>query len=92
MADPNNYEKVKDAFKAYDIDRSGYLSRTEYRNFINHLVPFLESNPTLAQAIKKLPPGGMTAFSDQMFASADRNGDGKVSLEEFEKVIELFSY
>jgi hypothetical protein len=33
--------------------------------------------------IHRIDHVGMTAFSDQMFVSADRNGDGKVSLEEF---------
>lgn len=69
-------EKLKFAFKVYDIDRDGYLSVGELFIVLKMMVGSNLKDEQLQQIV------------DKTVMEADQDGDGKLSFEEFKKVVE----
>ncbi|KAJ3157461.1 Calcineurin subunit B [Geranomyces michiganensis] len=69
-------DKLKFAFKVYDIDRDGYLSNGELFLVLKMMVGNNLKDNQLQQIV------------DKTIMEADLNGDGKVSFEEFQRMVE----
>lgn len=69
-------EKLKFAFRVYDIDRDGYLSVGELFIVLKMMVGSNLKDEQLQQIV------------DKTVMEADQDGDGKLSFEEFKKVVE----
>ncbi|KAJ2009998.1 Calcineurin subunit B [Coemansia sp. RSA 376] len=65
-------EKLRFAFKIYDIDRDGYISNGELFMVLKMMVG------------NNLTPAQLQQIVDKTIREADRNGDGKVDFEEFQ--------
>ncbi|TPX32581.1 hypothetical protein SmJEL517_g04313 [Synchytrium microbalum] len=72
----NREEKLKFAFKVYDIDRDGYISNGELFIVLKMMVGNNLRDNQLQQIV------------DKTIMEADLDGDGKVSFEEFMKMVE----
>ncbi|KAJ1965506.1 Calcineurin subunit B [Dipsacomyces acuminosporus] len=69
-------EKLRFAFKIYDIDRDGYISNGELYQVLK-LMSGSNLTPTQLQQIV-----------DKTIMEADRNGDGKIDFDEFRRFVE----
>lgn len=69
-------EKLRFAFKVYDIDRDGYISNGELFVVLKMMVG------------SNLKDGQLQQIVDKTIMEADLDGDGKISFEEFEKMVE----
>lgn len=69
-------EKLRFAFKVYDIDRDGYLSNGELFLVLKMMVGSNLQDAQLQQIV------------DKTIMEADLDGDGKISFEEFTKLVE----
>uniref|UniRef100_A0A060T7P1 Calcineurin subunit B n=1 Tax=Blastobotrys adeninivorans TaxID=409370 RepID=A0A060T7P1_BLAAD len=69
-------EKLRFAFKVYDIDRDGYLSNGELFIVLKMMVG------------NNLKDGQLQQIVDKTIMEADQDGDGKISFEEFKKLVE----
>lgn len=69
-------EKLRFAFKVYDIDRDGYISNGELYLVLKMMVGNNLKDLQLQQIV------------DKTIMEADSDGDGKISLEEFVAMIE----
>ncbi|KAA8915739.1 hypothetical protein TRICI_002121 [Trichomonascus ciferrii] len=69
-------EKLRFAFKVYDIDRDGYLSNGELFIVLKMMVG------------NNLKDGQLQQIVDKTIMEADQDGDGKISFEEFQKLVE----
>ncbi|CAN6604670.1 calcineurin subunit B [Trichomonascus vanleenenianus] len=69
-------EKLRFAFKVYDIDRDGYLSNGELFIVLKMMVG------------NNLKDGQLQQIVDKTIMEADKDGDGKISFEEFKKLVE----
>ena len=72
----NKSEKLKFAFKVYDIDRDGYISNGELFIVLKMMVGSNLKDQQLQQIV------------DKTIMEADLDGDGKISFDEFEKMVE----
>lgn len=72
----NKDEKLRFAFKVYDIDRDGYLSNGELFIVLKMMVG------------NNLKDGQLQQIVDKTIMEADQDGDGKISFEEFKKLVE----
>ncbi|KAJ3305920.1 Calcineurin subunit B [Kappamyces sp. JEL0829] len=72
----NKADKLKFAFRVYDIDRDGYISNGEL---------FLVLKMMVGNNLKDIQ---LQQLVDKTILQADLDGDGKVSFEEFSKMIE----
>ena len=72
----NKEEKLKFAFKVYDIDRDGYISNGELFIVLKMMVGSNLKDQQLQQIV------------DKTIMEADRDGDGKISFEEFTRMVE----
>ncbi|KAK9473525.1 uncharacterized protein V1510DRAFT_429332 [Dipodascopsis tothii] len=68
-------EKLRFAFNVYDIDRDGYISNGEL--FI--VMKMMVGNNLKAQQLQQIV--------DKTIMEADEDGDGKISFEEFVKLV-----
>lgn len=68
----NKKEKLRFAFKVYDIDRDGYISNGELFIVLKMMVGNNLKDAQLQQIV------------DKTIMEADKDGDGKISFEEFE--------
>jgi serine/threonine-protein phosphatase 2B regulatory subunit len=68
-------EKLKFAFKVYDIDRDGYISNGELFLVMRMMVGTNLKDTELQQIV------------DKTILEADKDGDGKVSFEEFADMV-----
>lgn len=69
-------EKLKFAFKVYDIDRDGYLSNGELFIVLKMMVANNLQDDQLQQLV------------DKTIMEADKDGDGKLSFNEFKTIVE----
>lgn len=69
-------EKLRFAFKVYDIDRDGYISNGELYIVLKMMVGTNLSDTQLQQLV------------DMTIMEADKDGDGKISFEEFTYMVE----
>jgi len=72
----NKEEKLKFAFKVYDIDRDGYISNGELFIVLKMMVGSNLKDQQLQQIV------------DKTIMEADRDGDGMISFEEFTRMVE----
>ena len=72
----NKEEKLKFAFKVYDIDRDGYISNGELFIVLKMMVGSNLKDQQLQQIV------------DKTIMEADKDGDGKISFEEFQSMVE----
>lgn len=72
----NKEEKLKFAFKVYDIDRDGYISNGELFIVLKMMVGSNLKDQQLQQIV------------DKTIMEADQDRDGKISFEEFQKMVE----
>lgn len=70
------HEKAGFCFGVYDIDRNGYIDKQELTEVLSFS---LGQNSNV-----KLPPHQLNKIIDVTFKKMDSNGDGQISLEEFE--------
>ncbi|KAJ1565202.1 Calcineurin subunit B [Nowakowskiella sp. JEL0078] len=73
----NKEDKLKFAFKVYDIDRDGFISNGELFLVLKMMVGSNLRDNQLQQIV------------DKTIMEADTDGDGKISFEEFQKVVEM---
>lgn len=69
-------EKLWFAFRAYDIDRDGYISNGELFIVLKMMVGGNLQDSQLQQIV------------DKTILDADEDGDGKISFQEFKKLVE----
>lgn len=69
-------EKLRFAFKVYDIDRDGYISNGELFIVLKMMVGSNLEEAQLQQIV------------DKTIMEADKDGDGKISFEEFAYMVE----
>lgn len=69
-------EKLRFAFKVYDIDRDGYISNGELFIVLKMMVGSNLEEKQLQQIV------------DKTIMEADKDGDGKISFEEFAYMVE----
>jgi serine/threonine-protein phosphatase 2B regulatory subunit len=69
-------EKLRFAFKVYDIDRDGYLSSGELFIVLKMMVATNLQDDQLQQLV------------DKTIMEADKDRDGKISFDEFKKLVE----
>ena len=72
----NKEEKLQFAFKVYDIDRDGYISNGELFIVLKMMVGSNLKDQQLQQIV------------DKTIMEADLDQDGKISFEEFAKMVE----
>lgn len=72
----NKEQKLRFAFKVYDIDRDGYISNGELFIVLKMMVGSNLKDQQLQQIV------------DKTIMEADLDGDGKISFEEFTKMVE----
>jgi serine/threonine-protein phosphatase 2B regulatory subunit len=72
----NKEEKLRFAFKVYDIDRDGYISNGELFIVLKMMVGSNLKDQQLQQIV------------DKTIMEADQDRDGKISFEEFTKMVE----
>ncbi|CAE6508597.1 unnamed protein product, partial [Rhizoctonia solani] len=69
-------EKLRFAFKVYDMDRDGYISNGELYLVLKMMVGNNLKDTQLQQIV------------DKTIMEADKDGDGKLSFEEFKTIME----
>ncbi|KAJ6134214.1 Calcineurin subunit B [Penicillium sp. IBT 18751x] len=72
----NKQEKLRFAFRVYDIDRDGYISNGELFIVLKMMVGNNLKDIQLQQIV------------DKTIMEADQDGDGKISFEEFTHMVE----
>jgi serine/threonine-protein phosphatase 2B regulatory subunit len=72
----NKEQKLRFAFKVYDIDRDGYISNGELFIVLKMMVG------------SNLKDGQLQQIVDKTIMEADLDKDGKISFEEFTKMVE----
>ncbi|KKA29455.1 hypothetical protein TD95_003118 [Thielaviopsis punctulata] len=72
----NKEQKLRFAFKVYDIDRDGYISNGELFIVLKMMVGDNLKDQQLQQIV------------DKTIMEADLDGDGRISFEEFTKMVE----
>jgi len=76
MQKGNEEAKLRFAFAVYDIDRDGYISNGE----LYHVLKMMVGNNLNEEQLQQIV--------DKTIIYADKDGDGKVSFEEFVKMLE----
>lgn len=71
-----NEDKLKFAFKVYDIDRDGFISNGELFVVLKMMVG------------NNLKDGQLQQIVDKTIMEGDRDGDGRISFEEFRAIVE----
>ncbi|MFD8478227.1 EF-hand domain-containing protein [Kitasatospora sp. NPDC059673] len=80
MASEFQRNKLTTMFQAFDTDRNGYLDQDDFQDLADrwHRLPRVAADPELAARVKEVTLG----WWDHLSAVADRDGDGRVGLDE----------
>ena len=88
VATGSKSEKVEATFRVFDVDGDGTLSRSEVAQMLTHSVRLANAlcmpiahSPALAD-----DPEYTNAQVEEVFAEADQDGDGVITLDEFKAV------
>lgn len=85
----NPQEKLKFAFKIYDIDQDGYISHGELFIVLKMMVGAnLTGMATLACYSYSSLDAQLQQLVDKTIMEADTNGDGKVDFQEFAVMVQ----
>lgn len=91
----NKEEKLRFAFRVYDIDRDGYISNGELFIVLKMMVGSNLKDQQLQQVrehrnakVVQLQPTNAPQIVDKTIMEADLDRDGKISFEEFTKMVE----
>lgn len=71
----NREEKLRFAFKVYDIDKDGYISNGELFIVLKMMVGNNLKDQQLQQIV------------DKTIVEGDKDGDGRISFEEFKNIV-----
>ncbi|MEV7121062.1 EF-hand domain-containing protein [Kitasatospora griseola] len=80
MASEFQRSKLTGMFLAFDTDRNGHLDQADFQDLAArwHRLPRVAGDPELAGRISEV----MLGWWDHLSAAADRDGDGRVGLDE----------
>lgn len=78
---PSAADSVKDHFTATDANRDGTVERNEYRRRMVDVFYLADDNKDGIVVIEELRE--QETVGPDAFAAADKNGDGKLSMQEF---------
>ncbi|MFF0298568.1 EF-hand domain-containing protein [Kitasatospora sp. NPDC004614] len=80
MASEFQRSKLTTMFQAFDTDRNGYLDQDDFQDLADrwHRLPRVADDPELAARVTEVTLG----WWDHLSAAADRDGDGRVGLDE----------
>ena len=83
----NHHEKAEAAFRLYDYNNDGVISREEMRAYLASVfkVVYLTSPETRASVGGVSAEDLAAATTDMAFAQADLNHDGKLTFDEFKR-------
>uniref|UniRef100_A0A672Q9W8 Neuronal calcium sensor 1 n=1 Tax=Sinocyclocheilus grahami TaxID=75366 RepID=A0A672Q9W8_SINGR len=73
-------EKLRWAFKLYDLDNDGYITRDEMLNIVDAIYQMVGNTVDLPEE-ENTPEKRV----DRIFAMMDKNTDGKLTLQEFQE-------
>ncbi|KAI2661533.1 Neuronal calcium sensor 1 [Labeo rohita] len=73
-------EKLRWAFKLYDLDNDGYITRDEMLNIVDAIYQMVGNTVDLPEE-ENTPEKRV----DRIFAMMDKNADGKLTLQEFQE-------
>uniref|UniRef100_I3JXZ5 Neuronal calcium sensor 1 n=1 Tax=Oreochromis niloticus TaxID=8128 RepID=I3JXZ5_ORENI len=73
-------EKLRWAFKLYDLDNDGYITRDEMLNIVDAIYQMVGNTVELPEE-ENTPEKRV----DRIFAMMDKNADGKLTLQEFQE-------
>lgn len=68
-------EKVQTAFQAFDIDKDGFISKTDLHHLMKSMVGDNVDDKRIDEMVASI------------VAEGDKDGDGKLSLLEFERTV-----
>ncbi|KAH9395719.1 Neuronal calcium sensor 1 [Tyrophagus putrescentiae] len=77
----NLEEKLVWAFKLYDVDNDGYITREEMYNIVDAIYQMLGTQAKIAEEEEENPKERV----DRIFEQLDKNQDNKLTLEEFKE-------
>lgn len=75
-------EKLVWAFKLYDVDNDGYITREEMYNIVDAIYQMLGNQPKEEEEEEELSPKERV---DKIFEQLDKNQDNKLSMDEFKE-------
>ncbi|MFF2629591.1 EF-hand domain-containing protein [Kitasatospora griseola] len=80
MASEFQRSKLTGMFLAFDTDRNGHLDQADFQDLTArwHRLPRVAGDPELAGRVSEV----MLGWWDHLAAAADRDGDGRVGLDE----------
>ncbi|TUN47323.1 Neuronal calcium sensor 1 [Bagarius yarrelli] len=73
-------EKIRWAFKLYDLDNDGYITRDEMLNIVDAIYQMVGNTVELPEE-ENTPEKRV----DRIFAMMDKNADGMLTLQEFQE-------
>ena len=75
-------DAVAAAFKLFDIDGDGYITQSEMQTYMSSVFKVVyEADPSVQQRVGANASELAAATAAHCFADADKNGDGKLTLE-----------
>ncbi|KAJ6223327.1 hypothetical protein RDWZM_001872, partial [Blomia tropicalis] len=77
----NLEEKLVWAFKLYDVDNDGYITREEMYNIVDAIYQMLGNQAKIAEEEEENPKERV----DRIFEQLDKNQDNKLTLDEFKE-------
>ena len=84
LAGGDHEDKIRNAFRMFDLDGSGYISHDEMRRYLRSLFVVIgRQKPEVFEAHQVDPVDLADATAEQCFLEADLNHDGRLSYGEF---------
>ncbi|XP_042300449.1 neuronal calcium sensor 1-like, partial [Sceloporus undulatus] len=77
---PNFLFVISGAFKLYDLDNDGYITRNEMLDIVDAIYQMVGNTVELPEE-ENTPEKRV----DRIFAMMDKNADGKLTLQEFQE-------